>query len=87
MPWPPDPIPQLKRDAAATIVALIAGDNAIEIGEYLGIGQPRISDLRRGKLERFSLERLIRLLERLGQRVTLQIERKPPRRSERPPPR
>ena len=51
MSWPPDPIPQLKRDAAAAIVALIAGDNAIEIGEYLGIGQPGASARRRSPEE------------------------------------
>jgi len=41
--------------------------------ELLRTDQPRISDLRNGKLERFSLERLIRFAARLGATVTVQI--------------
>jgi predicted XRE-type DNA-binding protein len=39
----------------------------------LRIDQPRISDLRRGRLERFSLERLIRLVHEMGWRVELTL--------------
>lgn len=68
-----DPIPQLKRDAAAAVVALIDGWNAHDVASVMGTDQPRISDLRRDKLDRFSLETLIRFLDRLHQRVELQI--------------
>ena len=39
--------------------------------EILGVRQSRISDLIRGKWERFSLEMLITLATRAGMRVTL----------------
>ena len=39
--------------------------------EMLGVSQSRISDLTRGKWERFSLEMLITLATRAGMRVAL----------------
>jgi len=39
--------------------------------EILGVSQSRISDLTRGKWERFSLEMLVSLATRAGMRVTL----------------
>jgi predicted XRE-type DNA-binding protein len=39
--------------------------------EILGVSQSRVSDLIRGKWERFSLEMLITLATRAGMRVTL----------------
>jgi predicted XRE-type DNA-binding protein len=39
--------------------------------EILGVSQSRVSDLIRGKWERFSLEMLITLVTRAGMRVTL----------------
>ena len=60
---PVDPIPELKRQAAAALVPLLAG-NADDVTALIGTDQPRVSDLRRGKLKRFSLETLIRYLAR-----------------------
>lgn len=41
--------------------------------EILGIDQPKISALVRGRLRSFSLERLIRFLNELGQDVSIMI--------------
>jgi len=41
--------------------------------EVLGVSQSRVSDLTRGKWERFSLEMLITLATRAGMRVSLKI--------------
>ena len=41
--------------------------------EILGVSQSRVSDLARGKWERFSLEMLITLATRAGMRVSLKI--------------
>ena len=68
-----DPIPELKRQAAAALVPLFARWRAHDVAAFIGTDQPRISDIRRGKLERFSLETLIRYLTRLHHRVELQI--------------
>jgi predicted XRE-type DNA-binding protein len=65
----PDPIPELKRALAAELVRVIKGWNAHDIGVLIGTDQPRISDLRRGKLDRFSLESIVRFLARMRHRV------------------
>ena len=72
-----DPIPELKRAAAAELVRLIDGWNAYDIASLIGTDQPRISDLRRGKLDRFSLEKLIRMLARQHCAVQLRFEVNP----------
>ncbi len=41
--------------------------------EILGVSQSRVSDLVRGKWDRFSLEMLITLATRAGKRVSLRI--------------
>jgi predicted XRE-type DNA-binding protein len=46
--------------------------------ELLGIKQPDVSDLVRGKLSRFSLSRLERLLNALGLEIRIQVGPKPP---------
>lgn len=43
----------------------------------LGIDQPKVSALVSGKLSGFSLERLIRFLNELGQDVTINVKAKP----------
>lgn len=44
-----------------------------QAAEVLGIDQPKISALIRGRLRSFSLERLIRFLNELGQDVSIMI--------------
>lgn len=41
--------------------------------ELLGVTQPKVSDLMRGKLDGFTLDRLLRLLNRLGQTVEISV--------------
>jgi predicted XRE-type DNA-binding protein len=38
-----------------------------------GVTQPRISDLKRGKIDRFSIDMLVRMLSRAGLRVEFRI--------------
>ena len=45
----------------------------VDAAERLGISQSRISDLIRGKWEKFSLEMLIILESRLGRKVSLKL--------------
>jgi predicted XRE-type DNA-binding protein len=45
----------------------------MQAAEILGIDQPKISALIRGRLRSFSLERLIRFLNELGQDVSIMI--------------
>lgn len=45
----------------------------VEAAARLGIAQSRVSDLIRGKWEKFSLDMLITLESRLGRTVTLEL--------------
>ena len=47
------------------------GWTQVEAAEHLGIGQSRVSDLVRGKREKFSLDMLVTLATRAGRRVEL----------------
>jgi predicted XRE-type DNA-binding protein len=44
-----------------------------EVAKMLGISQPRVSDLMRGKLSKFSLEMLMGFLERMGVEVRIEV--------------
>lgn len=44
-----------------------------EAAEHLGIGQSRVSDLVRGKREKFSLDMLVTLATRAGRHVELAL--------------
>jgi predicted XRE-type DNA-binding protein len=68
-----DPIPALKRQLADELVLLLDGYERHLAGSYLGVEGARISDLRRGDLRRFSVQRLIRMLARIGRRTTLSV--------------
>ena len=58
---------------------LVAGRfSQAEAGVILGIAQPRVSDLIRGRLGRFSLDKLIDFAKRSGNDVEIRI--KPSRR-------
>lgn len=46
-----------------------------EASEWLGIHQSRVSDLVRGKIDRFSIDMLVKLLGRTGRRVEINIKR------------
>jgi predicted XRE-type DNA-binding protein len=44
--------------------------------KLLGTNQPTVSDLLRGKMSKFSLERLIRFLNALGEDVEISVRRR-----------
>jgi predicted XRE-type DNA-binding protein len=69
----PDPIPALKGQIAQVIVSALEGWSQEWAAELLRTDQPRISDLRNGRLERFSLEQLIRFAARIGGDVHLGV--------------
>ena len=73
VPYRPDPIPELKRLVADEIRRRMDGWRTADIAVHLGTDQPRLSDIRRGKLDRFSLERLIRYVTRLRCRVEVRV--------------
>ena len=68
-----DPIPGLKREAGVILAELLRNGNGDNLGARLGTDRFRVADLRRGRLERFSLETLLRFLVRAGMRVELSV--------------
>jgi len=56
----------------ATIIAE-SGMTQTEASSMLGIQQSRISDIMRGKIQRFSVDALIKLLAAAGRRVDVQV--------------
>ena len=64
---------QMRADLMADLRKLIKARRLTQsrAAEILGVSQSRVSDLIRGKWERFSLEMLITLATRGGMRVTL----------------
>jgi predicted XRE-type DNA-binding protein len=69
-----------KSEIAARIAAIIQkrGLTQAKAAEVLGIDQPSISDLVRGRLRGFSSDRLFRFLNALGQDVRIVIVPRPP---------
>ncbi|MFL5615828.1 MAG: helix-turn-helix domain-containing protein [Gemmatimonadaceae bacterium] len=68
-----DPVPDLKRQLPRQLVARLEGWSQTDAAALIGTDQPRISDLRRGRLDRISLEQLIRLLGRVGGSIELGV--------------
>jgi hypothetical protein len=70
-----DPIPALKREACAHLAEFLRYGNGNDLASLLGTDRFRIADLRRGRLDRFSLETLLRFLVRAGLRIELRVDR------------
>ena len=70
---PPNPIPALKRQLADEILSIIGRLNVTVAAMVLGIDASRLADIRHGRIERFSVERLIRLLATLNRTVSLTV--------------
>jgi predicted XRE-type DNA-binding protein len=68
-----------KAELARAIRRLIAerGLTQAAAAEVLGVAQPDVSNLHRGRLAGFSMERLYRFLNALGQDVRIVVQPKP----------
>jgi predicted XRE-type DNA-binding protein len=77
---------QLKALLAAQIINVL-DRNAITVrqaGEHTGIAAADFSRIRQVKLDRFTIDRLITILERLDQRVEVKLKVKPVTRAAQP---
>lgn len=77
-----DPVPALKRQLADAIVAIANQTNFHVAAPALGIDTARLSDLRRGRVNRFSIDRLIRILAVVDRRVDAKVVTVGPERVE-----
>lgn len=74
----PNPEERLaKADLALAIVREIEGRDLTqaEAADLLGVAQPDVSNLMRGRLSGYSIERLTRLLNALGRDVEIRVRR------------
>jgi predicted XRE-type DNA-binding protein len=62
---------KLKADLNTKIVKAAAGYTRLELQNKLGTSQPRVSDLMRGKMVKFSLDTLVVYAELLGLRTEI----------------
>lgn len=52
------------------------GTTQAQAARLFGVSQPRVSDLLRGKIDRFSVDTLIKMLGRLGAEVRVSVRNK-----------
>ena len=76
MPCANDPVARLKREIGEELARAVARHDTWDVAVFIRADPPRVSDLRHGKLQRFSLETLVRYLDRLGYRVEMRWERR-----------
>ena len=67
---------RLRSELMDKISELIAGNGwtQVEAAAQCGLTQPRINDLLRGRISRFSLDALVNIAAALGQRVHVELE-------------
>lgn len=51
-----------------------SGETQARAGKRLGLTQPRLSDLLRGRIEKFSLDALVNMLARVGKQVEMRVK-------------
>ena len=69
---------RIRADLMLEVERLIAarGLTQAEAAKVLHVTQPRISDLTRGKIDRFSIDTLVEMLSRAGADVTFKVRRR-----------
>jgi predicted XRE-type DNA-binding protein len=66
---------QARADLMRQIAELIQAEGwkQVEAAERCGVTQPRINDLLRGRVSRFSLDALVNIATALGRRVSVEL--------------
>jgi predicted XRE-type DNA-binding protein len=67
---------QARADLMRQIAELIQAEGwkQVDAAERCGVTQPRINDLLRGRVSRFSLDALVNIATALGRRVSVELE-------------
>ena len=67
---------QAKAELMRQIVAIIKKNNwkQVEAAQHCGITQPRLNDMLRGRISRFSLDALVNIAAAIGQRVHIELK-------------
>lgn len=77
---------RVRADLMSKIAGILKGKNwtQSEAARHCGVTQPRMNDLLRGRISRFSLDALVNIASGLGQRVHLELAAVRRKRSEVP---
>ena len=76
----PNPEEHLVKATIALTIARIIRERRLtqeQAGEILGLAQPKVSDLVRGRLDKFTIDRLMRYVRKLDFDVTIHLTPKP----------
>lgn len=67
---------RVRSDLMREVTAIIneSGWTQVEAAKHCGVTQPRINDLLRGRISRFSLDALVNIATALGRRVHVELE-------------
>lgn len=66
---------QLRAQLMSKIRAIARGMTQAEAAKRLGVTQPRLNDVLRGKIDKFSLDALVNMLAAAGMRVELRVKK------------
>lgn len=53
----------------------VGGMTQVEAAKRLGLSQPRLNDLLRGKIDKFSLDALVNMLAKAGMRIEMKVRK------------
>ena len=65
----------LRSELMSRIRDTVKGTTQREAAKLFGVTQPRINDLLRGRIEKFSLDALVNMLGKAGMRVTVTVKK------------
>ena len=65
----------LRAQLMSRVSDMARGVSQREAAKKFGVSQPRLNDLMRGKIEKFSLDALVNMLAHAGMRVELKIRK------------
>jgi predicted XRE-type DNA-binding protein len=69
---------KLRADLMRELASRIAGMSQQDAADLLGVTQPRVSELVRGKINFFGLDKLVNMAVRAGLSVTLTVRKREP---------
>jgi predicted XRE-type DNA-binding protein len=82
LPKPEEALAKAELTHKITVLIQSKGLTQIQAAKLLGVDQPKVSALIRGRLSGFSLERLMRFLLLLGQDIRITVKASPRSRSQ-----
>ena len=67
----------LRSDLMTKVEKFVTRSNLTQVqaARALGVTQPRLNDLLKGKIDKFSLDALVNMLARVGMRVELRVKK------------